>query len=74
MIARRCFRVLKDAFGGIAIGNVRGIATAVHTTIISLAGTARLFLEDPDRSRIMRRGLSLALAAIAVWFALNTAR
>jgi threonine/homoserine/homoserine lactone efflux protein len=50
------------------------IATAVHTTIVSLAGTARPFLEDPDRSRIMRRGLSLALAAIAVWFALNTAR
>ena len=50
------------------------IATAVHSTIVSLAGTARPFLEDPERSRIVRRGLSLALAAIAGWFALSTAR
>ena len=50
------------------------IATAIHTTIVSLAGAARPFLEDPDRSRIVRRGLSLALGAIAVWFAFSTAR
>lgn len=50
------------------------IATAVHTTIVALAGTARPFLEDPDRSRIARRGLSLALGAIAIWFAFSTAR
>jgi threonine/homoserine/homoserine lactone efflux protein len=50
------------------------IATAVHTTIVALAGTARPFLEDPDRSRILRRGLSVALAVIAAWFAFSTAR
>jgi threonine/homoserine/homoserine lactone efflux protein len=49
------------------------VATAIHTTIVSLAGTARPLLEDPDRSRIVRRGLSLALGAIAV-FAFSTAR
>jgi threonine/homoserine/homoserine lactone efflux protein len=50
------------------------VATAIHTTIVSLAGTARPLLDDPDRSRIVRRGLSLALGAIAVWFAFSTAR
>lgn len=50
------------------------IATAIHATIVALAGTAQPFLETPDRSRIVRRGLSLALAAIAVWFAFSTAR
>jgi threonine/homoserine/homoserine lactone efflux protein len=50
------------------------VATAIHTTIVSLAGTARPLLEDPHRSRIVRRGLSLALGAIAVWFAFSTAR
>ena len=49
------------------------IATAVHTTIVSLAGAARPFLEDADRSRVVRRTLSLVLAAIAIWFAFNTA-
>jgi threonine/homoserine/homoserine lactone efflux protein len=50
------------------------IATAIHATIVTLAGLARPFLEDPDRGRIVRRGLSLALAAIAIWFATSTAK
>ena len=50
------------------------IATAMHTVIVLLAGAARPLLEDPDRSRIARRALSLALALIAVWFAFGTAR
>jgi threonine/homoserine/homoserine lactone efflux protein len=50
------------------------VATAIHATIVLLAGTARPFLEDPGRSRTARRGLSLALGAIAVWFAFSTAR
>ena len=49
------------------------IATALHTAIVSLAGAARPFLEDPDRSRIVRRTLSVALAMIAIWFAFSTA-
>lgn len=50
------------------------MATAIHTTIVSFAGAARPFLEDPERSRIVRHGLSLSLAAIAIWFAYSTAR
>jgi threonine/homoserine/homoserine lactone efflux protein len=50
------------------------IATGIHATIVSLAGAARPFLEDPDRSRIVRRTLSLALAGIAIWFGFSTAR
>lgn len=50
------------------------IATGIHTVIVLLAGAARPFLEDPDRSRMVRRALSFALALIAVWFAFGTAR
>jgi threonine/homoserine/homoserine lactone efflux protein len=50
------------------------IATALHATIVVLAGLARPFLEDPLRRRIVQRGLSLALGAIAVWFAASTAK
>jgi threonine/homoserine/homoserine lactone efflux protein len=50
------------------------IATGIHTAIVLLAGAARPFLEDPDRSRNVRRTLSLGLAVIAVWFAFGTAR
>ena len=50
------------------------IATAVHSTIVALAGTAQPFLEGSERSHSIRRVLSLALALIAVWFAYSTAR
>jgi threonine/homoserine/homoserine lactone efflux protein len=50
------------------------IATAIHTAIVVLAGAARPFLEDPVRSRMARKVLSLGLALIAVWFAFSTAR
>jgi threonine/homoserine/homoserine lactone efflux protein len=50
------------------------IATAIHTTIVSLAATARPLLEDPDRMRFVKRVLSVALAAIALWFAVSTSR
>ena len=49
------------------------IATVLHSAIVSLAGAARPFLEDPDRRRIVRRTLSVALAMIAIWFAFSTA-
>jgi threonine/homoserine/homoserine lactone efflux protein len=49
------------------------IATSIHSAIVLLAGAARPFLEDPVRSHDVRRGLSLALAMIAIWFAFSTA-
>lgn len=49
------------------------IATAIHLAIVTLAGAARPLLEDPRRSRIVRRVLSVTLALIAVWFAVDTA-
>ena len=50
------------------------IATAIHVTIVLLAGSARPFLEDPDRTRNVRRALSLGLALVAVWFTFSTTR
>lgn len=50
------------------------VATAMHSLIVALAGTAQKFLEDRQRRLIARRILSLALAAIALWFALTTGR
>lgn len=50
------------------------IASAIHTTIVSLAGAAQLFLEDSARRLVVRRTLSLALGAIGIWFAYSTAR
>lgn len=48
------------------------IATAIHALIVTLAGTARAFLEDPARNLVVRRILALALAGIALWFAWST--
>ncbi len=35
--------------------------------IVTLAGSAQAFLDDPGRANVARRGLSLALAGVAVW-------
>lgn len=48
------------------------IATAIHFFIVALAGTARAFLNNPQRIRIARRILSIMLAGIALWFAVET--
>lgn len=48
------------------------VATLIHTVIVGLAGAARPLLEDPWRSRILRRVLALALAGVAVWLAWKT--
>lgn len=48
------------------------VATAIHAAIVTLAGSAAGFLNDPRRSRIARRALSLALACVAIWFAWKT--
>lgn len=50
------------------------VATAIHAAIVTLAGLARHVLEDPRRSRIVRRVLSALLALIAIWFAWATGR
>ncbi|WP_420857258.1 LysE family translocator [Marivivens marinus] len=49
------------------------VATGIHAAIVLLAGTARVLLEDPRRSGIVRRTLALALAGVAIWFAWKTA-
>jgi hypothetical protein len=49
------------------------VATLVHTGIVTLAGTARGLFDTPAREQALRRGLSLALVAVALWFALGTA-
>jgi threonine/homoserine/homoserine lactone efflux protein len=50
------------------------VATAIHAAIVVLAGLARHVLDDPRRSRIVRRTLSALLALIALWFAWATGR
>jgi threonine/homoserine/homoserine lactone efflux protein len=48
------------------------VATLVHGMIVTLAGSAQAFLDDPGRARLARRALSLALAGVAVWMLLRT--
>ncbi|MCR8725948.1 LysE family translocator [Frigidibacter sp. ROC022] len=48
------------------------VATSIHASIVMLAAAARVLLTDPMRERLLRRGLSLLLAGIAVWFAWTT--
>lgn len=48
------------------------VATAIHVTIVALAGTAQIPLQDQTRSRMVRRILALALALVALWFACKT--
>ena len=50
------------------------IATAIHASIVILAGGLRPLIDNPNRRRQIRRLLSLVLAAVAVWFAVNTSR
>ncbi len=50
------------------------VATAVHTAIVLAAGALRPVLVRPDTRKTVRRVLSVALAGIAVWFAVVTRR
>lgn len=50
------------------------IATAVHLTIVLLAGSLQSTIESPDKRRWIRKSLALALAGIAIWFAISTQR
>ena len=51
-----------------------GIATAIHTGIVLLAGTLQGSIATPDRRRTVRRALALVLLGIAIWFALTSGR
>ncbi len=48
------------------------VATAIHLAIVLLADTARPWLEDQQRSVIIRRVFSSLLAAIAIWLLFAT--
>ena len=48
------------------------VATGIHLAIVTGAAALRPLLEDPRRSMIVRRGLSVALGLVAVWFAWKT--
>lgn len=50
------------------------VATAVHATIVILAAQLRPYLVEGPRRDIVRRTLSLALAAVAIWLAWTTGR
>lgn len=50
------------------------VATAVHASVVTLAGAARPLLDDPARSLAVRKVMSAALIAVAIWFAISTAR
>jgi threonine/homoserine/homoserine lactone efflux protein len=45
------------------------VATLIHAGIVTMAGAARVLLQDPVRERRVRRALALALAGVALWFA-----
>ncbi len=49
------------------------VATLIHAAIVTGAATARRWLTDPARERLVRRVLSAALALVALWFAWKTA-
>jgi threonine/homoserine/homoserine lactone efflux protein len=51
-----------------------GIATAIHATIVMLAGELRPWLVEGPRQRLVRRILSVALAFVAVWLIWTTRR
>jgi threonine/homoserine/homoserine lactone efflux protein len=50
------------------------VATAVHAAIVTLAGFAEPFLNNPAREKAARRVLSALLGVVALWFAWKTAR
>jgi threonine/homoserine/homoserine lactone efflux protein len=50
------------------------VATLIHGTIVTAAGSLEPLLADPRRERNARRVLSVLLAFVAVWFAWSTAR
>jgi threonine/homoserine/homoserine lactone efflux protein len=50
------------------------IATAIHATIVALAGSLQSVIVTAGNRLIIRRGFAIALVGIAIWFALTTGR
>jgi threonine/homoserine/homoserine lactone efflux protein len=50
------------------------VATTIHATVVILAASARVWLAKSGQVVLVRRILALALAGVAVWFLLGTAR
>jgi threonine/homoserine/homoserine lactone efflux protein len=50
------------------------IATAIHATIVALAGSLQSVIVTARNRLTIRRGFAIALVGIAVWFALTTGR
>ena len=50
------------------------IATAIHGTIVILAGQLRPWLVEGPRQQVVRRSLSVVLALVAIWLAWTTQR
>ena len=50
------------------------IATLIHTTIVTLAGSLQSTMDVANNRRTIRRVFALALVAIALWFAFSTGR
>ncbi len=50
------------------------VATAVHLTIVLLAGQLQDFTNEPSRRKPIRRTLAIVLLGIAAWLAWSTAR
>jgi hypothetical protein len=48
------------------------VATVIHSAIVLLADTARPWLEDQERSVIIRRIFALLLVVIAIWLLFAT--
>lgn len=48
------------------------IATSIHITIVLLAGRAHVWLTTGPYAQLVRRGFAVMLAAIAIWFFVDT--
>ena len=50
------------------------IATAIHLTLVTLAGSLRVFIENERQNRLIRRILAVGLGGVWIWLFLAAAR
>jgi threonine/homoserine/homoserine lactone efflux protein len=64
------------SFGTLATMTVSylAIATLAHLLIVAFAGSFREAMANPRREIFIRRAFAVALAAVAVWFAVSSGR